>query len=118
MNPLCVTLSACSHKLLPPHKQTLRKPQERHVCDQTVTELKEVTREETGASPTRHPGAVDHLGPLLLVGGDFNVITVGALVTVPQQQPDEEEQAGSEGSVNVFHHSTDTGPGLTESDGV
>lgn len=48
---------------------------------------KEVTEEEMGASPTCHPGAIDHLCPLLLVGGDFNVITVGALITVPQQQP-------------------------------
>lgn len=62
--------------------------------------LKEVTEEETGASPTRHPGAVNHLRPLLLVGGDFNVITVGALVTVPQQQP---EQVGSEGTVNTIY---------------
>lgn len=50
-----------------------------------------MTEEETGASPTWYPGAVDHLGPLLLVGGDFNVITVGALVTVPQQQPEQGE---------------------------
>lgn len=45
-----------------------------------------------GASPTGHPGSVDHLRPLLLVAGDFNVITVGALVTVPQQKPEYVEE--------------------------
>lgn len=44
-----------------------------------------------GASPTCHPGAVNHLRPLLLVGGNFNVVTVGALVTVPEQQPEQME---------------------------
>jgi len=44
------------------------------------------------SSPTRHPGTVHHLRPLLLVGGDFNVITVGALITVPEQQPEQTEE--------------------------
>lgn len=97
MNPLCLTLLPFSDK---PHKHRASQKTTRIRCVQEqVTVLKEVTQEETGASPTRHPGAVNHLGPLLLVGGDFNVVTVGALVTVPQQQPEEEEQAGSEGSV-------------------
>lgn len=40
--------------------------------------MKEETefQEETGTSPTRHPGAVNHLCPLLLISGDFDVVTV------------------------------------------
>lgn len=42
-----------------------------------------------GSPPARHPGAVHHLGPLLLIGGHFDVVAVGALVAVPQQQPEQ-----------------------------
>lgn len=45
--------------------------------------------EERGTSPARHPGAVNHLSPLLLIGGHFHVITVGAFIAVPQQQPEQ-----------------------------
>ena len=51
-----------------------------------------MTEETIGVSPAGHSGSVDHLCPLLLVAGDFNVITVGALVTVPQQQPEQVEE--------------------------
>lgn len=37
-----------------------------------------------GVLPTWHLGAVHHLRPLLLIGGDLNVVTVGSLITVPQ----------------------------------
>lgn len=48
--------------------------------------------EDEAASPTCHPGAVDHLRPLLLIGGDLDIVTVGTLVTVPQQQPEQPEE--------------------------
>ena len=47
-------------------------------------------KDSRGASPTCRPGSIHHLGPLLLGGGDLDVITVGALVTIPQQQPGQE----------------------------
>lgn len=66
-------------------------------------EGKEVTQEEMGASPTCHPGAIDHLRPLLLIGGDFDVVAVGALVTVPQQQPEHAENNHCTQGFNAFH---------------
>lgn len=50
-----------------------------------------------GDSPTGHPGAVHHLGPVLLVGGGFDVVPVRPLVTVPQQQPEESTTVQGEG---------------------
>lgn len=81
---------------------------------QRGTASQEVLQEEMGHSPTWHPGAIDHLGPLLLVGGDFDVVTVGALVAVPQQQPERGQQAVKATVENIYLLSEKTNQTLTQ----
>lgn len=40
-----------------------------------------------GSSLAGHSGAIHNFRPLLLIGGNFNVVTIGTLVTVPEEQP-------------------------------
>lgn len=61
--------------------------------DRTQT-VKALIQRAAGSSPAGLPGAVHHLRPLLLVVGDLDVVAVGALVTVPQQQPGQKEEGG------------------------